>query len=86
MTTQDQEGLFTDILKSREPIISLFRSFFRLAFCDDVLKVVSQHERYTFTSDAKLLFKMAENVAKIDMKQLAIFLDHNVVRMSIGNA
>jgi hypothetical protein len=32
------------------------------------------------------LFEMSEDVTKIDMKQLAIFLDHNIVRVSISDA
>jgi hypothetical protein len=30
-------------------------SFFRLSFGDDVLEIMSQHERYTFASNAEFL-------------------------------
>lgn len=38
------------------------------ALVDNVYKVVREHKRHTFTSKAELLFKVAEDVAKVDVK------------------
>lgn len=77
MTSKNKERLLAVILKGFKPDGAV--SFFSLTFRDDVLEIVSQHERHTLTPNAEFLFEMPEDVTEIDMKQLAVFLDHNVV-------
>ena len=53
---------------------------------NDQQKVLGKHEWYSFSSDTKFLFEMSQEVSKINVKDLPIFADHYIIRMSVANA
>lgn len=75
--------LFAVILKRLKAASSSFRL---LAFGDNVLEIVGQDEGHSLSADTVFLLKVAQDVAEIDMEQLASFLYHDVVWMTISDA
>lgn len=63
-------------------------TFVRLIFAasDDTNEVFGEDERHTFTIDAKLLLEMTKEMAKVNVENVALFIHHNVVGISIANA
>ena len=51
---------------------------------NDNLKVVSQHKRYPFSPDTKLDLEVAQEVAIVNVKELATLCHHDVVRVTVS--
>jgi len=54
-------------------------------FGNDVEKVFSQNERHSFAVDSELLFEMTQEVPKVYVKDIAVFIDHDVVWIAIAD-
>ena len=52
----------------------------------NVEKVFSENERNPFAINAKLLFKMSQEVTEVYVEDIAIFVDHNIVRIAVPDA
>ena len=68
-------------LKSKKFFAFLWIFF---SFADDIKKIVSKYKWDSFSVDAKFLLKMTKEMSEINVKDLAIFTDHNIIRMSIA--
>jgi len=66
MSPEDQKRLLTITPEDLE----LNRLFLRLSLVDHVHKVVCEDERDALPTKTELLFEMAQDMAKINMKQL----------------
>lgn len=52
---------------------------------NNVKEIFGQYERDSFPIDAKFLLKVAQKVAEIDVKDAAVFADHDIVRISVAD-
>jgi hypothetical protein len=66
MLPEDQKCLLTILLEDLE----LKGLFLGLSLVDHMHKVMCENKWDTFPTKTKLLFEMAQNMAKINMKQL----------------
>ena len=55
-------------------------------FGNDIKKIFSQNERHPLTVDAELLFEVAQKVPKVDVKDIAIFVDHDIIWIAIADS
>jgi hypothetical protein len=66
VSPEDQKRLLAITLEDLE----LDCLFLCLSLVDDVHKVVGEDERHALPTEPKLLFEMAQDMAKVNMKQL----------------
>ena len=55
-------------------------------FGNDVEEIFSQNEWHSFTVDAKLLFEVAQEMSEVDVKDVAILVDHDIIGIAIADA
>lgn len=82
MSSQHEEGLLAVILK---PLKLERLAFLRLALIYYMDEIVGQHERHSLPSDTELLFEVTQDMTKVHVKQLAVLLHHDIVRVAIGD-
>lgn len=50
---------------------------------NDVKEVFCEDKWYSLSVDAEFLLEMSQKMTKIDVKYTAIFIDHDVIRISV---
>ena len=55
-------------------------------FGNDIKKVFGQNERHSFPINAELLFEMAQKVAKVYVKDIAVFIDHDIIWVPVADS
>ena len=83
MFPQGHVGLTTSLLKT----FKLF-GFLRIvtAIGDGVNEVIRQHEGDSLPVNPELLLVVAQEVAEVDVEDLAVLVDHDVVRVPVPDA
>ena len=68
----------------RFKLFTLLRSF--RSFSDNLKEIIGENKRNAFSIDSKLLLKVTQKVAEIDMKYLSVFCNHYIAIMSIADS